>query len=412
MAIITLFSGSYCHAEEISSGVARELGYQSITDSLFKTTGARYDISPETLRKSLTGSSSLLDKFTNSRDKHLAHLRLGLAELIQTDGCMVEGCVGHLIPRTIGHLLKVCIIANRDYRIAQASADTGRSEKDAAGTIKDNDEANFACTDYLFGKAAYDESLYDLLLPMHDRMVDEAIAEICALAKSDAVAATDRSKRAARDFILSAQVGVKLAEEGLSADVHAESGQVVLSINKNVVRLNHYRETLTRVAEQVPGVTGVSTRLGPRYRPASANPWANIEGPKKIMLVDDEKDFVQTLSERLKTRHLESSIAYNGEEALAMADQETPEVIVLDLMMPGIDGIETLRRLKQNHPEVEVIILTGHGSEQEKRQAEDLGAFAYLRKPVDIDDLARVMREAYSQSAAGRSEQAEPRKRE
>ena len=160
----------------------------------------------------------------------------------------------------------------------------------------------------------------------------------------------------------------------------------------------------------VPGVKSASTRLGPRYRPSSANPWSQVEGPPRIMLVDDEKEFVHTLSERLRTRDLESSIAYDGEQALDLARREDPDVIVLDLMMPGIDGIETLRRLRREHPLVEVIILTGHGSEKEKREAEELGAFAYLRKPVDIDVLARVMREAYSRLGAARtgSEQDEP----
>jgi two-component system response regulator CpxR len=131
------------------------------------------------------------------------------------------------------------------------------------------------------------------------------------------------------------------------------------------------------------------------------SPWSDLEGVPKVMLVDDEKEFVHTLSERLRTRSLESSIAYDGEQALEMIEKDLPDVMVLDLMMPGIDGIEVLRRIKRDHPEVEVIILTGHGSDREKQLAEELGAFAYLNKPVDVDLLARVMREAYGR--AGRT---------
>ncbi|MFH2048559.1 MAG: response regulator, partial [bacterium] len=115
----------------------------------------------------------------------------------------------------------------------------------------------------------------------------------------------------------------------------------------------------------------------------------------KILLVDDEKDFVETLSERLRTRNLESSVVYDGEQALEFVKKDAPDVMVLDLMMPGINGIEVLRKVKKEHPNVEVIILTGHGSKQEEETAEDYGAFAYLRKPVNIDLLARVMNEAY-----------------
>ena len=117
--------------------------------------------------------------------------------------------------------------------------------------------------------------------------------------------------------------------------------------------------------------------------------------PPKILLVDDEKDFVHTLSERLETRNIESSVVYNGEEALDFVKDDEPDVMVLDLMMPGIDGLEVLRRVKRDHPYVEVIILTGHGSDREETLANELGAFAYLHKPVDLDILARTMKEAY-----------------
>jgi CheY-like chemotaxis protein len=299
------------------------------------------------------------------------------------------------------------LIANQAYRITHAAKQDGVPDKDAARIIREDDQSLFAVTEFLFDKPAFDESLFDMVLPMHDRDIQSAVKQICEQARSEPVQTTERSGRAAADFVLSAQVALKLAEEGLTADVHSENGDVILSINKNVVRLDRYRDNLKQVAERVTGVRSASTRLGPRFRPSSSNPWANIEGPPKIMLVDDEKEFVHTLSERLRTRSLEASIAYDGEQALAMVEKEPPDVIVLDLMMPGIDGIEVLRRLKRDHARVEVIILTGHGSDLERQQAEELGAFAYLRKPVDIDALARVMREAYARSGRNLPESGE-----
>ena len=91
-----------------------------------------------------------------------------------------------------------------------------------------------------------------------------------------------------------------------------------------------------------------------------------------------------------------SHVVYNGEEALSLVQDEEPDVMVLDLMMPGINGVEVLRKIKQDHPNVEVIILTGHGSEKDKALAEELGAFAYLQKPTDIDKLAQIMKQAYA----------------
>ena len=115
----------------------------------------------------------------------------------------------------------------------------------------------------------------------------------------------------------------------------------------------------------------------------------------KILLVDDEEEFVRSLAERIEMRELGSDIALNGEEALELVEGDTPDVMVLDLKMPGIDGMEVLRRVKKAYPDVQVIILTGHGSEQDEEEARRLGAFDYLQKPVDINELVRYIKNAY-----------------
>ena len=115
----------------------------------------------------------------------------------------------------------------------------------------------------------------------------------------------------------------------------------------------------------------------------------------KILLVDDEREFVETLSERIKMRDLAADVALDGEKALEIVDDEVPDVMVLDLKMPGIDGMEVLRRVKKAYPKVEVIILTGHGSEKHEKEARRLGAFEYLQKPVEIDQLIKKIKSAY-----------------
>ena len=123
-------------------------------------------------------------------------------------------------------------------------------------------------------------------------------------------------------------------------------------------------------------------------------PRLDVDMPSRVLLVDDEKEFVHTLSERLETRNLDTAVAYDGEQALAMLQSDPPSVMVLDLKMPGLDGLEVLRRVKKLHPDVEVIILSGHGSDAEQNLAMELGAFAYLQKPADIDVLASTMKAA------------------
>lgn len=117
----------------------------------------------------------------------------------------------------------------------------------------------------------------------------------------------------------------------------------------------------------------------------------------KILLVDDEEEFVQTLSERLKMRDLDSEMALDGEQALDAVDNDVPDVMVLDIKMPGIDGIEVLRRVKKAYPKVQVVILTGHGSEKDEEQARKLGAFEYMKKPVNLDKLIETLKKAYRQ---------------
>jgi len=114
----------------------------------------------------------------------------------------------------------------------------------------------------------------------------------------------------------------------------------------------------------------------------------------KILLVDDEEEFVTTLAERLELRGLQARVALNGEAALKMIEADTPEIVILDVMMPGIGGFEVLRRIKAQHPQLPVILLTGRGSEKEGVKGMQLGAFDYLMKPLNIEELIKKMQEA------------------
>jgi DNA-binding NtrC family response regulator len=117
----------------------------------------------------------------------------------------------------------------------------------------------------------------------------------------------------------------------------------------------------------------------------------------KIILVDDEEKFLKTLSERMELRGVKPNIARNGEQALKIIADDIPDVMVLDLKMPGIDGMEVLRRVKEAYPEVQVIILTGQGSESDKKEARMLGSFEYLQKPIKIDALMKNIKRAFKE---------------
>lgn len=395
MAIIAVISGSYSHGDEVASQAAKELGYSRLEDALLEKTSGQYNVKRDKLEQCMTETGSFFDKYRRLREKNIARLKRILADLIQEDNKLLFGYAGHLLPRTVSHTLKVCIIANLDYRIEQCMKSSGLSESDAKSRIQKDDEGFLEWTKFLFDKPPYEDELYDIVIPMHDTSVEKAIDIIRNHVRSDQLQISDRSRKAAGDFVTAAEVNLALVDAGHDHDVAVYDGQVTVTINTYMERLKHHEQEIVKISSKINGVSEVKTKVGPDFHTPAVNPWSNVEGPPKILLVDDEKEFVHTLSERLETRDLESSVVYDGEQALEFVKKDETDVMVLDLMMPGIDGLEVLQRVKKDYPNIEVIILTGHGSDRERSLAEEYGAFAYLQKPIGIDELARVMKEAY-----------------
>jgi DNA-binding NtrC family response regulator len=118
-----------------------------------------------------------------------------------------------------------------------------------------------------------------------------------------------------------------------------------------------------------------------------------------VLLVDDEPDFTDTLARRLGMRQLDVIGVYSGAEALDHIKRNPVDVVVLDVRMPGMDGIEALREIKARHPLVEVIMLTGHANVEVAIEGMRLGAFDYLMKPIEIDQLLYKLQDAYLKKA-------------
>jgi DNA-binding NtrC family response regulator len=123
----------------------------------------------------------------------------------------------------------------------------------------------------------------------------------------------------------------------------------------------------------------------------------------KVLLVDDEEEFITTLAERLELRGIEASIATSGDEALKRIGSDAPHLVVLDVLMPGLGGLDVLDQIRKTDPQIKVILLTGRGSAYEDDGSVPPGAFDYLIKPVNIDDLIQKMREALNAPELGTS---------
>lgn len=115
---------------------------------------------------------------------------------------------------------------------------------------------------------------------------------------------------------------------------------------------------------------------------------------EKVLLVDDEQEFVETLAERMRNRGMNVGAAISAEEALQKVKETAYDVVVLDLMMPGIDGLEALKLIKRQRPELQVILLTGHATVASGVEAMKLGATDFLEKPANIELLTEKIRKA------------------
>jgi DNA-binding NtrC family response regulator len=115
----------------------------------------------------------------------------------------------------------------------------------------------------------------------------------------------------------------------------------------------------------------------------------------KALLVDDESQFVEPLSERLSARGYNVGVAFSGEEAIANIERDDWDVVVLDVLMPGMNGEEALKRIKKIKPLIEVIMLTGHATVESAIQGMKLGAYDYLMKPIELQELTDKIDKAY-----------------
>ena len=117
---------------------------------------------------------------------------------------------------------------------------------------------------------------------------------------------------------------------------------------------------------------------------------------EKVLLVDDEEDFLEVLAERMTNRGIEVATATSATEAIRIAGEESFDAIIVDLMMPEMDGLEALKLIKEEKPESQVILLTGHATIDKGIEAMKLGAVDFLEKPADLSQLTEKIKKAHA----------------
>src|SRR3990172_4389980 len=121
---------------------------------------------------------------------------------------------------------------------------------------------------------------------------------------------------------------------------------------------------------------------------------------EKVLLIDDEENFTTALSERMEARGVKAVTASNGSQALELVENENFDAIILDMIMPGMDGIETLKRLLEKNPDLQIILLTGHATVQKGIEALKLGAADFIEKPAGVQQLIQKVKDAKAKRIA------------
>jgi CheY-like chemotaxis protein/cytidylate kinase len=395
MPSIAIFTQTYTREKEILQELSASMKFPIITDDhIIAGVAAELSLEERKLRQAVYYKTSVFNQFTLEKERRINLLKIEMASrLMKPSQCIYTGFLTLLIPKTITHVLKVLVADEKAYRVDQAVAEGG-SSKDAKKMIRQSDISAYTWTDFLFQKEAIDRSLYDMVVAVHKQSLNETVRLIVENCHKTSVLETEESKQAVLDMMLAALVEKALLEKGYKVEVTAQSGGITLEVNKSVYNFSGLANELKQVAGSVSGVKNIEVIKGKDYD-TSIYRKQRFELPSKVLLVDDEKELVQTLSERLINRDVGTYAVFDGQQALDLIDGDKPEIMVLDLKMPGLDGIEVLRRTKQKNPEIEIIILTGHGTEDDRKTCMELGAFAYLQKPVDLEELSHTIQEAH-----------------
>jgi CheY-like chemotaxis protein len=396
MSVVSVFSGSFCGEERFIETMLAETGYRLIDEEmLVSRANGLSSLSADLLQRSFSAKPSVFNPFTRERERCLTWLKLALAEYLQETQFLLHGFAAHLVPASIRHVLRIGLIAEMAHRVAVAAAQLGIGSEAAAGRIRELDRDQAAWVQALHPVSdPWAPDLYDILLPAHKIDAREAAALVKRSLATEAVHASDDSRRAAREFLSAARIQAALAAEGHFVEVAVRAGAAFLTVDRPVLMQERLEAELKAIVRAATDIAEVEVYIRPAAQESAAYTKYSPDRMSKVLLVDDEREFVQTLSERLGMRDIGSAAAFDGESALELVRDDEPEVMLLDLRMPGIDGIEVLKRVKAEHPQIEVVILTGHGTDVDRKQCLQMGAFAYLEKPVDIDVLSETLKRA------------------
>jgi hypothetical protein len=219
MSVVSIFSGIYCAGREVAGEVAKGLDCPLVDDALLLSRLAWRARSPHLPRAwDLFADPALFPRFPRERERLLAELRLGLADLLEQENLVYLGFGAHLIPASISHVLSVCLVAGRRYRLERASRAEGLEQAQAEARIGEEDQRAQRWVELLHARPPWSGDLYDVVIPMDKQDKGQAVELILGQARSALLAPSADSLSAVRDFRLAAKLAAVLADQGAGED--------------------------------------------------------------------------------------------------------------------------------------------------------------------------------------------------
>ena len=396
MTSIAIAHAVHSKAEVLACRLAERTGMRILRDpNLIALAVRNHGLREQSATRLLEGHLPPFNSFTRERERNLALLRLTLMECLEREDVLLLGLSPFLLPPPPLPLVRVLFTADQSSRIHYARTHRNLSENAASRELEREDGRLLRWSLEVSKKSAWDKTLHDLVIPT-DRIDEDQILELVLDGRKRVAPSASTRKRAFSDLVVAAKLTHRLVEVGPELTARVTNKKAEILLGRHVLRISRLKEKIRQVALAHPGIDTVEIKIGQGFHRANVAFDFEPDLPPRILLVDDEREFTHTLSDRLKLRNIETAVAHDGEKALRIAERGEADVMILDLKMPGVDGFEVLERVRKTHPEIAVVILTGHGSDADCKRCLEMGAFAYLRKPAEIGKLTETLNAAYA----------------
>jgi cytidylate kinase len=263
VSIITISRGSYSHGKDVAEKVAQRLGYDLLAREVLLEASDQFNIPEAKLLMSMEDAPSLLDRFTNWRERYIAYIQAAILMHIQKDNVVYHGMAGHFFVKGVPHVLKVRIIADMDDRVKVVMKRDGLSPKEALRMIKRLDEERSKWSRQLYGIETGDPSLYDLVLHIKKLSINDAVDIICHTVNLKHFQSTPESQMVMDDLVLAARVKAIIVDIKSDAVVGIDDGMVTIWLEARSIQEVEQIEDIENIVRQIPGVKELKIEVRP-----------------------------------------------------------------------------------------------------------------------------------------------------